>query len=113
MREVDAVVVGAGSSGLNAALVLGRARRKTLVFDGGTPRNAASHAMHGYLSRDGLDPAELLQIGHTQLRTYPDVEVVTAQVDEISRTDGRWLVRPSKGESITARKVLLAVGVRD
>lgn len=113
MRDVDAVVVGAGPAGLNAALVLGRARRTTLLFDGGAPRNAASHAMHGYLSRDGLDPVELLQIGRTQLRTYPDVEVVTAQVEDISRTDGPWVVRRSKGESITARKVLLAVGVRD
>jgi thioredoxin reductase len=113
LRDVDAVVVGAGPAGLNAALVLGRARRTTLLFDGGEPRNAASHAMHGYLSRDGLDPVELLQIGRTQLRTYPDVEVETAQVDDISRTDGKWIVRRSQGKAITARKVLLAVGVRD
>jgi thioredoxin reductase len=111
--DFDAVIVGAGPAGLNAALMLGRARRRTLVFDGGEPRNAASHAMHGYLSRDGLDPAELRKIGRRQLRTYPDVELVAALVEDITRSAGRWVVRRSNGEPITARKVLLAVGIRD
>ena len=63
----DAVIVGAGPAGLNAALVLGRCRRKVLVFDDGRPRNAASHAVHGFLSRDGIDPAQLRQIAREQL----------------------------------------------
>lgn len=45
----DVVVVGAGAAGLNAALVLGRARRRA-VIDGGEPRNAPAAHMHGFLS---------------------------------------------------------------
>ena len=52
----DVVIVGAGPAGLSAALILGRCRRSVLVCDTGNPRNAASHAMHGYLTRDGIDP---------------------------------------------------------
>ena len=54
----DVVIVGAGPAGLSAALMLGRCRRSVLVCDTGKPRNRFSHAMHGYLSRDGIDPAE-------------------------------------------------------
>jgi thioredoxin reductase len=55
----DYIVIGAGPAGLNAALVLGRARRRVLVLDNGAPRNYATHEMHGVLGHDGLDPADL------------------------------------------------------
>jgi 2-polyprenyl-6-methoxyphenol hydroxylase-like FAD-dependent oxidoreductase len=55
----DCMIVGAGPAGLNAALVLGRARRRVLVLDNAAPRNYAAHEMHGVLGHDGLDPAEL------------------------------------------------------
>ena len=50
----DVVVIGGGAAGLSAALVLGRARRRVAVVDGGAPRNAPAAHMHGFLSRDGL-----------------------------------------------------------
>lgn len=55
----DAIIVGGGPAGLNAALVLGRCRRKVLLFDDGRPRNAVSHALHGFLSRDGVAPGAI------------------------------------------------------
>jgi NADPH-dependent 2,4-dienoyl-CoA reductase/sulfur reductase-like enzyme len=76
----DAVVVGGGSAGLSAALVLGRSRRRTLVLDSGEPRNAPSSGVHGFFSRDGILPEELLRIGREQLEPYPSVEVRSARV---------------------------------
>ena len=43
---------------LSAALVLGRACRKVLLCDNDTPRNWASKAIHGFLTRDGTAPAD-------------------------------------------------------
>jgi thioredoxin reductase len=66
----DVVVVGGGAAAWNAALVLGRARRSVLVIDGGAPRNASAEHLHGYLSRDGLPPAELLRLGRQEAASY-------------------------------------------
>ena len=71
----DAVVVGAGTAGLSAALVLGRSRRRVLVLDGGEPRNAPSAGVHYFLTRDGTPPVELLRIAREQLEPYAGVEV--------------------------------------
>jgi thioredoxin reductase len=66
-RPSDVVVVGAGAAGLNAALVLGRARRRVTVVDAGAPRNAPAGHMHGFLSRDGMPPADLLAVGRAEV----------------------------------------------
>ena len=63
MNQYDVVIIGGGAAGLSAALVLSRARRTVLVVDAGNPRNAPAAHMHGYLSRDGMRPTELLAAG--------------------------------------------------
>jgi thioredoxin reductase len=109
----DAVVVGGGPAGLNAALVLARARRHVLLIDAGEPRNAASHAMHGFLSRDGLDPAELLLLGRSEHMTYSSVEMVSGLVENVTINDGQFDVLSSRGDVVRTRKLLLATGIRD
>ena len=66
----DTIIIGGGPAGLSAALVLGRCRRRVLLCDSGRYRNDASRAMHGFLSRDGIHPAELRRIGREQLKPY-------------------------------------------
>src|SRR5215213_6379941 len=66
----DVVVAGGGAAGLNAALVLGRARRRVAVVDAGAPRNAPATHMHGFLSRDGMPPADLLAVGREEVAGY-------------------------------------------
>ena len=107
----DCVVVGAGPAGLNAALVLGRARRRVLVLDSAQPRNYATHEMHGVLGHDGLDPADLRARGRTELGRY-GVEVVTAEVQDTERLDGTLRVTSTRGADLT-RTVLLATGMLD
>ena len=66
----DVVVIGAGAAGLSAALVLGRARRGVAVVDAGRPRNAPAAHMQGFLSRDGMPPADLLTAGRAEVAGY-------------------------------------------
>jgi thioredoxin reductase len=107
----DCVIVGAGPAGLNAALVLGRARRRILVLDDGAPRNYATHEMHGVLGHDGLDPAELRARGRAELARY-GVEVVTLEVQGAEVLDGAVRVTCA-GRAELARTVLLATGMLD
>ncbi|QRM34681.1 NAD(P)/FAD-dependent oxidoreductase [Microvirga sp. VF16] len=109
----DAIVVGGGPAGLNAALVLGRCRRKVLLFDDGKPRNLVSHALHGFLSRDGIAPAQLLALAREQLAPYESVVVDHARVIDAARTDTGFSVRTCDGRSFSARKLPLAAGVVD
>lgn len=109
----DAVVVGAGSAGLSAALFLGRSRRRTLVLDGGEPRNAPSSAVHYFFTRDGTPPSELLRIGREQLEPYPDVELRKARATGAGGSNGDFEVELEDGTTVGTRKILLATGVYD
>ncbi len=105
----DVVVIGGGAGGLNAALVLARARRRVAVVDSGAPRNAPAAHMQGFLSRDGMAPKALLEVGRAELAGY-DVDMIDGQVDRI---DPGFRVRLSGGPVLKARRVLLATGLRD
>jgi thioredoxin reductase len=109
----DVVIVGGGPAGLSAALILGRCSRRVLVCDDGHPRNAASQAMHGFLTRDGMPPSAFLQSAREQLRPYDTVELRNVTVTDARCEDGRFITTLATGESITSRKLLIATGVRD
>jgi len=109
----DVIIVGAGPAGLSAALILGRSRRRVLVCDTGRPRNAASRAMHGFLSRDGMPPSEFLQTAREQMRPYETVEMRDAEVTDAECRDGRFHVTLRDGVRLAARKLLIATGVVD
>ena len=105
----EVVIVGGGAAGLSAALVLGRARRRVVVIDAGSPRNAPAAHMQGFLSRDGMPPADLLATGRSEVGAY-GVEIIRDHVVEI---EGGSIVRSAAGRALPARRILLATGVRD
>jgi len=105
----DVAIVGGGAAGLSAALVFGRARRRVVVIDAGTPRNAPASHMQGFLSRDGMPPAELLRTARAEVRRY-GVEIVEDRVVDAS---AGFALRLAGGGTVEARHVLLATGAAD
>jgi hypothetical protein len=91
--------------------VLGRARWRVLVLDDGSPRNQATHEMHGVLGHDGLDPAELRARGRAELSGY-GVQVVPLEVEGAELLDGSVRVT-SPDRTEVARTLLLATGMLD
>jgi thioredoxin reductase len=113
MSDYDVVVIGGGAAGLSAALVLSRARRRVLVVDGGAPRNGPAAHMHGFLSRDGLPPGELLAAGREEVTGYGG-HIVVGAVTELVQCDanGFWVLLHD-GRRFSARRLLVATGLRD
>jgi thioredoxin reductase len=108
-HDYDVIIVGGGAAGLSAALVLGRARRKVAVVDAGAPRNAPAAHMQGFLSRDGMPPTELLELGRAEVTGY-GVDIIAGSVRHVAPG---FVVDLADGESLTARRILLTTGVSD
>jgi thioredoxin reductase/SAM-dependent methyltransferase len=105
-------VIGGSAAGLAAALQLGRQRRSVIVVDSGEPRNSPAAHMHGYLSREGVAPLQLLEAGREEVRSYGG-EILAGRVVALARDEGRFRVELVGGHSIVARKVLAATGLVD
>lgn len=114
--EWDVIIVGGGSAGLSAALMLGRSRRRVLVVDAGEPRNRSATHMHGVLGHDHSSPLDLLAAGRAELTRYDDIVIESGTVASATPLDtdaiGFEVVLES-GERHTARRLLLATGLRD
>jgi thioredoxin reductase len=119
----DVVIVGGGPAGLSAALVLGRCRRRVLVCDTGSPRNARAQELHGYLSRDCIAPLDLVRAGRGELQPY-GVELRDVRVSAITVAPEGFAVtltdeleqrrEPLRSAAIVnTRTVLIASGVAD
>jgi thioredoxin reductase len=113
MNTHDVLVIGGGAAGLSAALVLARARRDVLVVDAGAPRNAPAASMHGYLSRDGMPPSELLVTGRSEVTGYGATIAAGTVTDLVSRGQSGFQAVLDDGSRVGARAVLVTTGLHD
>ncbi|GEM49140.1 NAD(P)/FAD-dependent oxidoreductase [Deinococcus cellulosilyticus] len=111
-EHFEVVVVGGGAAGLSAALILGRARRKTLVLDAQQPRNAPAAHAQGIFTRDGTPPLELLRIARDQLVPY-GVKVSNRTATHVCPRNDGFLLTLDDQTTVQAHKILLATGMKD
>ena len=111
-NDYDVVVVGGGPAGLNGALVLARARRSVLVIDAGQPRNAPAQGVHGFLTRDGMPPAELAAIGRDEVRRYGGT-VVHGRATSAAKAGAGFTVTLDDSTTVGARRLLVTTGLVD
>ncbi|GAB7003045.1 NAD(P)/FAD-dependent oxidoreductase [Nocardioides sp. AN3] len=83
-----------------------------IVIDSGEPRNAPAAHMHSFLGRDGTDPAELLTAGRAEVRSYGG-EVLWGRAVRVTRDDDRFVVELATGDSLVARRIVVATGLVD
>ncbi|WP_129659346.1 FAD-dependent oxidoreductase [Rothia uropygialis] len=108
----DVIIVGGGTAGLSAALMLGRARRRTLVLDDAMPRNRFAAHMHGVLGHEGKAPAELIREGRTEAAGY-GVAFEDARVTQVEKGQRGYLVTDAEGTQRTASGVIVSTGLTD
>ncbi|MEJ8803768.1 NAD(P)/FAD-dependent oxidoreductase [Pontibacter sp. H249] len=108
----DVIIIGGGPAGLNAAMILGRSRRKVILFDSGEPRNRWARNMNGFLSCDGMDPKEFIRRGREELTKYK-VEIVDLKIDAATYSKGQFIVTDANDKVYHSKKLLLATGLKD
>lgn len=112
----DLIVIGGGAAGLSAALVLAQGKCSVLVLDSGRARNRFDHHIHGYLSRDGMPPSGLLEVGRDEVRRFGG-EIrsgVVSQVESVGKPGHpRFRVVLDDGEELRAKRLVIATGIND
>jgi thioredoxin reductase len=108
----DVVVIGGGAAGLSGALTLARARRSVLVIDAGEQRNRPASGVHGFLTRDGVAPGELVALGRAEVERYGG-SVLDGRVASVGGNEGAFTVTLEDGRSLQARRLLVTTGLVD
>jgi len=109
----DLIIIGGGPAGQSAALIAGRTRMKTAFINAENPRNFVTTASHGFLTRDGAHPSELLAVAKDQLRKYPTVDYIADSVSDVARLDNGFSATTAQGATMTAPRMVIATGHRD
>jgi thioredoxin reductase len=113
MKVYDVIIVGGGPAGLNAAVVLGRCRRRVLLFDTGRQRNRFSNGVRNYLTRDNILPADFLKFAHAEIRKYGVRVTHTEIINAEKLQTGVFHAKDKKGQNYYSKKLLIATGLQD
>lgn len=109
----DCIIVGGGPAGLNAAVVLGRCRRKVLLFDSASYRNRYSHGMHNFLTRDDILPTDFLSLARKEAYKY-GAKLIRKRVTGARKNEaGLFVVKDEDGVIYHSKKLLIATGLSD
>jgi thioredoxin reductase len=113
MEVYDCIIVGGGPAGLNAAIVLGRCRRRVLIFDTEQYRNGRSHGIHNYLTRDDILPRDFLELCQRELEKY-SVQRIRKKVLKAKKNDqDLFETKDENGTCYYSKKLLIATGLTD
>ncbi|GAA3530946.1 thioredoxin reductase [Aeromicrobium flavum] len=108
----DALVIGGGPAGLQAALTLGRMHRSTLLVDSGQYRNGTVAHAHNFVTHDGRAPDELRRLAREDVARYASVELREATVGAVRETTDGFVAQLEEG-TVEARTLVLATGMSD
>ena len=109
----DVAIVGGGPAGLSASIWLARYLHRVLLVDSGDPRNWETRGVNGFLGQPGIRPADLRGLGREEARSH-GVELIDAHVEKVTRRNGdRFDLELADGTPYSARRILLAIGLRD
>jgi thioredoxin reductase len=116
---IDCAIIGGGPAGLNAALILGRARRNVILLDNNNPRNAVTQESHGFITRDGIKPKEFREIAHKEISRYPSVTYTKREVTSVIKNDKNnnnelsFDLVTSENVQYQSKTIIISTGLKD
>ncbi|XHR94569.1 NAD(P)/FAD-dependent oxidoreductase [Mucilaginibacter sp. UC70_90] len=113
MKDFDVIIIGGSSAGLSAGMALGRAMRKVLIIDSGMPCNRQTPHSHNFFTRDGQTPHEILTIAREQTLKYPTITLLHSEATQCTPITNGFEVSTRSGETFSAKKIILAAGIKD
>jgi thioredoxin reductase len=108
----DVAIIGGGPAGLSAGVALARALRSVVVIDAGGQRNLKADGVHGFLSREGVSPQELLGAGRDELARFGGTSI-TGFVKSARRDGDAFVLSLDDGSTCRARRLLITSGITD
>jgi len=110
---LDVAIVGGGPAGLSASIWLARYLHRVVLVDSGDPRNWETRGVNGFLGMPGIRPAELRGRGREEARAA-GATLIDAICETVRRIDDETFeLVLAGGKKLRARRLLLAIGVRD
>jgi thioredoxin reductase (NADPH) len=113
VRTFDVAVIGGGPAGLAGAIWLARFLHSVVLIDSGDPRNWETRSVNGFLGLQHIRPPELRALGRDECRAYGVELIDDIVVAALKLNDDEFALQLKDGESVRARRVLLAIGIRD
>lgn len=111
--KYDVIIIGGSFAGLSAAMALGRSLRNVLIIDAGMPCNIQTPASHNMVTLDGQQPAEILAKARKEVLFYNTVKLLNETAENVARKDNGFSAGTSSGKMVSARKLIVATGVKD
>ncbi|MFD2583395.1 NAD(P)/FAD-dependent oxidoreductase [Pedobacter vanadiisoli] len=111
--DFDVIIIGGSYAGLSAALTLGRSTRYVLIIDAGKPCNRQTPHSHNFLTHDGDRPADIAKAAKAEVLKYPTVSFLEGKAISAKQIGIGFTIGLEDGGSFTARKILLATGLKD
>jgi thioredoxin reductase len=112
-RPFDVAIIGGGPAGLTAAVWLARYLHSVVLIDSGDPRNWETRGVNGFLGLPHVRPAEMRALGRDECRCYGVELIDDVVVAARKHGDDDFRVELVTGQTVRARRVLLAIGIRD
>lgn len=112
-NNFDVIIIGGSYAGLSAGMSLGRSLRNVLIIDSGKPCNRQTPHSHNFLTQDGKVPKEISEIAKDQVLKYETVSFFEGRVAKTSQNSEGFEVEIDNGEKFSAKKIILASGVKD
>jgi thioredoxin reductase len=109
----DIGIVGGGPAGLMAASWSARYLHSVALVDSGDARNWQTRGVNGYLGLEGISPTELRERGRATCREFGVIFVDSIVLRAEAHRDDELLLCLQGGGRVMARRLLLAIGVRD